>query len=636
MIKQRRQRFISNFKAFRGSTLRRLRSTPSYFFLIWRWSMWIYALIIILGIDHDYKTKAVYATTVYLLIITFIQTIIVTLYAPALHMLFPLRKSRQAQLDNDETDILPPIARTQNPYWDIAVYGLDVIICGLVIYYSGPFANAPNFGVSSPFYRYGMSTIFAAALAYQYRGGLAAALGFELFIVLGILVPAPGSPSNPPYHPNVIDIMASMCDAPIIAILTGYIANLLKGLTNSKRTLQQNARTIQDSARRETYLRSIMETIVLLSQEKQQMLQKSIEQTRQGGHFHAVILSIPPELEKEEVAHALPTYLEATITGYKITAESKKILDEVSQTGQIYRRGFSQHDDTTRLYLPFLKNGHVHMILGAESKQVLSSRDEIFLTTVGTQLLVALENSHLAEQTVQLAAAAERGRLARELHDGVAQLVYMLSLNAETCAAQAQRIIEASEEDAELITPLAERIEKLVKITKQVLWETRTYMFTLKPLMSGNTTLTQMLVNQLQEFETISGLATHLEVVGSEEEMGEEPQPSQRKAQIGAAIFRIVQEALTNAYKHAKASNIHVRISITANSYDVEISDDGHGLSQTREIGELQRTYSGYGLQGMSERAQELEGSLDLCQSDEGGVRVRISLPKQARIGHTK
>src|SRR6266702_77027 len=126
MMKQDRKSLKGNLKAFRGSALRRLRSTPSYFFLIWRWSMWIYALVIVIGVDQSYKTRVVYATTVYLLGITFVQTAIVTLYAPVLQMLFPRRRG-QALIGDEETDILPPLVRTKNPYWDSAVYGLDVI-----------------------------------------------------------------------------------------------------------------------------------------------------------------------------------------------------------------------------------------------------------------------------------------------------------------------------------------------------------------------------------------------------------------------------------------------------------------------------------------------------------------------------
>ena len=228
------------------------------------------------------------------------------------------------------------------------------------------------------------------------------------------------------------------------------------------------------------------------------------------------------------------------------------------------KNSYKGNGGTARLYLPFFKDGHVYVILGAESSRdtPFEKKQEEFLTIVGTQLIVALENIRLTEQTAELAAIAERGRIAREIHDGVAQLVYILSLNTETCAALAHRIAEASEEeeDKEILTPLAERLDKLVTLSKQALWETRHYMFTLKPLISGTSTLTQMLTNQLREFETISGLPVRLEVEGNEEAFSGDQRHTHKMAQVGTAIFRITQEALTNAYKHAEATQLQVHL----------------------------------------------------------------------------
>jgi len=158
-------------------------------------------------------------------------------------------------------------------------------------------------------------------------------------------------------------------------------------------------------------------------------------------------------------------------------------------------------------------------------------------------------------------------------------------------------------------------------------------MFSLKPLMSGDTTLTQMLANQLREFETISGLTTSLEIVGEESETEEVGPSIQRKELLGTSLFRIVQEALTNAYKHAGASQVRVRLSMTTDNYLVAISDDGCGLRQVissdsgDHANKLQHIYSGYGLQGMRERVQELGGSLEISQSESGGVKVQANLP---------
>src|SRR5207245_6218906 len=105
------------------------------------------------------------------------------------------------------------------------------------------------------------------------------------------------------------------------------------------------------------------------------------------------------------------------------------------------------------------------------------------------------------------------------------------------------------------LEPVAERLDKLVTISKQALWETRHYMFTLKPLISGTSTLTQMLTNQLREFEAISGLPAHLEVEGAEETPNGDQRRTRKIAQVGTAVSRITQEALTNASQHADAAH---------------------------------------------------------------------------------
>ena len=100
------------------------------------------------------------------------------------------RNNQQPLAADEDAEIIPPIGRSNNPYRDIAIYGTDVIICGLVMYFSA-IVGTPPFGDGSPFYRYGFSSIFAAAFAYRYRGGLAAAIGYDFFAVLGLFFPPP-------------------------------------------------------------------------------------------------------------------------------------------------------------------------------------------------------------------------------------------------------------------------------------------------------------------------------------------------------------------------------------------------------------------------------------------------------------
>lgn len=637
------------FKTLSDTTLRRLRSTPSYFFLMWRWSMWFYALVLILGSRGDYTKTDAYRISIIFLFITLLQTLVATLYAPVVPVLLsrlhtlPLikklqsRKQLSLQAEDEDTGSLTPLTHIRNPYWNIVIYSLDVLVCGLATYLTGPFGLAPGFGSSSPFYRYGMSTAFAAALAYRYPGALAAATGYDLFVLLGIFHPPSLPPSGILHPPNVIDIAGSLVDTPVAAICAAFVVTLLANLTQSKRQLQADVR-------QQRALLDVGDTIVRESGDKQRLLQKSAEQLCKGGPFQRLIVALianqSDETDDQHLSTAIDSFTEVDLSEQLLPPRTDAPLEYVIKARERLidfiplTPGSYDPYKVARLYLPVAREGQIRMILGVESvrQTPFDSRQINFLTIAGTQLLVALENIRLTEQMIQLAATAERGRLARELHDGVAQLVYMLSLNAETCATQAHRIAEASDEDAELLNPLAARLDKLVTITKQALWETRNYMFSLKPLMTGKTTLTQMLTNQVSEFETISDLPVHLEIIGNEEPVGEDNRRARKLAKIGTTIFRIVQEALTNAYKHAQASEIRVRLHFLPASIEVEICDNGQGSLICDENNHLENeqpiaVYSGHGIVGMRERVTELGGTLVIAQIPGSGVKVSASIP---------
>ncbi len=646
---------IKSLRGIPHTTLRRLRYTPTYFFLIWRWTFWFYAFVWIMVVPTRPKSFLLV-----LLAITFIQSLVATLYTPVFKIYFPSlpftskkktlkpdsrrrtrsvsrllwkRNNQQLLAADEDAEIIPPIGRSNNPYRDIAIYGTDVIICGLVMYFSA-IVGTPPFGDGSPFYRYGFSSIFAAAFAYRYRGGLAAAIGYDFFAVLGLFFPPPMA--HLPYTLAPQELLGSILDAPLIAILTAYMTTLLNGLTRLKRREQ-------DSVRRQRSLLRVSETLVAGASNVEQLLEQSVKQFRQGGHFEYLIIAIVTFEDDTHQAHPqIETYAESGWIEATPDKASVDLIYQVAQSGEKLIKFEPQHTEgqaesvgLARLYLPFKKEDQVYMVIGAEMsrKTPLEERQENFLTIAGTQLMIALENLLLTEQAADLAAAAERGRIAREIHDGIAQLIYMLNLSGETCVALLKRISQTSVEESLLVAPVTERLEKLVSISKQALWETRHYMFTLKPLMSGSTTLTQMLTNQLREFEAISGLTIHLEVHGTELSSNGDRRHIRKIAQVGTAIFRITQEALTNTYKHTDATQVKVCLQYLPQCVEVQIIDDGKGLHTEDDeyviaIGKGQeRIYSGHGMRGMRERAEELGGTFEIKQGHEGGTHVQARIP---------
>ncbi len=638
------------WKTIPQSPLRQWRSTPTYFFLIWRWGTWIYALILLLTLSNPWPN--VVPTLRICLAITFIQVLIVTLYAPVSRILLThlpqrrgrsarhkernlagslrraRRRNRQVAAIDEDSRILSPLLNTRNTYWNISIYALDVIICGLITYFSAVNSNPP-FGDGSPFYRYGLSAVLVAGFTYSYAGGLLAALGYSLFIVFGAFVHAPGQVSFYSVLQNPQDLVGSLIDAPLIALLAAYLANQLNKAILSKRQVQENAR-------REQALRGVSEMMVMGISDQVQLLRQSVKAIRQGGHFEKLVIALVRHDKDEEPRPDFDTYVEADVSAEDHPDVSEELVSLVAKTGR-------QHasfdplaptlDDSgygiARLYQPFFKENQVYLVIGAERTRgtPFDQRQEKFLATVGPQLIVALENIRLTAETAALATLAERGRIAREIHDGIAQLLYMLSLNSENCLELVARAQSVTQDGDNALASVKQYLEKQVTISKQALWETRHYMFTLQPLISGDTTLTQMLTTQLHEFEAISGLPAHLEVEGQEEALNGNPQRNQRRVQVGTAIFRITQEALTNAYKHAEASALEVRLRHQSERVTVEVNDNGKGIPTSGYAPGTEKLYFGRGLLGMRERAAELGGSVEIRPNATGGTSVVASIP---------
>ncbi|HEY3993814.1 MAG TPA: ATP-binding protein [Ktedonobacteraceae bacterium] len=621
-------------------TLRQWRRSPTYFFLIWRWGNWVFAIIWYLTEGPTLNSNALLALRI-CLVVAFIQSLIVTIYAPLSRVLITRRgklaKSRGQHLsprarqlpDSEETArILNPLTNSRNVYLNASIYIFDVVLCGLLTYFSA-INESPSYGVGSPFYRYGLSAVMVAGFNYSYGGGLLAGLAYSAFAILGAFLLPPGQiyPIDKSQIP--FNIAGSVIDAPLIALLSAYLANQLNKAIQSKRQVQEHAR-------REQALRGVSEILVTGGSDQVQLLRRSVKALRQGGHFEKLVIALVIHDPNGETRPDFDTYVEADVSSNEYPDVSEELVSLVAKTGQrhtsfdplIEPRHNTQYG-LARLYQPFFNAGKPYLVIGAESTRStpFEQRQAEFLTTIGAQLVVALENIRLTAETATLATLTERGRIAREIHDGIAQLLYMLSLNSETCLALVERAAETTEADNNALAPVKEYLEKQVTISKQALWETRHYMFTLQPLITGNTTLTQMLTTQLQEFEAISGLATRLLVEGQEEALNGDQRRNQRRLQVGTALFRITQEALTNAYKHAEASQLEVLLRHQADRITVEVSDNGKGISLSGYAPGSEKIYTGRGLSGMRERAIELDGTFDIRFNATGGTRIVACIP---------
>ena len=223
----------------------------------------------------------------------------------------------------------------------------------------------------------------------------------------------------------------------------------------------------------------------------------------------------------------------------------------------------------------------------------------------------ATKARHLLEENVRLEGARkqaavdeEQHRIAREIHDGIAQSMYMLSLN-----------LEAAHESAGADSEVGKRLGRLVHLAKQILLEVRQYIFDLKPLISREETISTVLRKQAEEFALVSGIPVSVDVQGDELAL---------PLSHGAALYRITQEALANAYRHGHPSEVAISLIYGPQEVRLQVKDDGVGFDDSKKQTN-QREH--IGLLVMTERASRIGGKLNIESALSEGTRVHLEFP---------
>lgn len=234
--------------------------------------------------------------------------------------------------------------------------------------------------------------------------------------------------------------------------------------------------------------------------------------------------------------------------------------------------------------------------------RVFDDGDVALLASIGDQIGVVVENARLVRQAEQLAVVRERERLARELHDSVTQSLYSLTLLAEA----SQRLIPAGDWGR-----VTEYVGRLGEIAEQALKEMRLLVYQLRPLVLKREGLVGALQHRLDAVERRAGVEARLLIGGTIE----------LPASAEEELYRIAQEALNNALKHAAPTSVTVRICADERRVVLEVSDDGRGFDPD-SIG----VEGGMGLLSMEERTEKLGGKLDVKSAPGEGTSVVVSL----------
>ncbi len=262
------------------------------------------------------------------------------------------------------------------------------------------------------------------------------------------------------------------------------------------------------------------------------------------------------------------------------------------------------HHYRAYLGVPLVIKEQLYGTLGVYYREPMEfSADDIELAVaLGDQVALAMENARLRAQASQGAVVAERERLARELHDSVTQSLYSLTLLAEA----SQRLAGVGD-----LEPVREYTARLGEIAQQALREMRLLVYQLRPLVLRREGLVGALQQRLDAVEKRAGVDARLLVAGWRE----------LPADVEEGLYRIAQEALNNALKHAAPKTVTVELQADAQRVRLEVCDDGRGFEPERGTDR-----GGMGLTNMRQRAERLGGSFFVVSTVGAGTTVAVEV----------
>ena len=232
-------------------------------------------------------------------------------------------------------------------------------------------------------------------------------------------------------------------------------------------------------------------------------------------------------------------------------------------------------------------------------------RDRVASVTAPAAL--RLEAALLFDEVRSLATTEERQRLAREIHDGVAQELVMVGYGIDNALA----VLPGDSQDA------SEELRTLRREVTRVITELRLSLFELRTEVDRHGGLTAAIAEYARTVGASGGLRVHLSLDES---------TARLPSAVEAELLRIAQEAITNARKHAGANNLWVTCVVDPPFAQVEVSDDGHGIADQRPDGR-------YGLAIMAERAERIRGRLEISPRHPNGTTVAVALGTPLRRG---
>jgi len=292
----------------------------------------------------------------------------------------------------------------------------------------------------------------------------------------------------------------------------------------------------------------------------------------------------------------------------------------VAQTGEaIYAHDLPNDDRFLRksvrdagfntfLALPLKRSGETTGVLSvaARGADALTSPDELMLLELmAERIATASENARLHQEVETLAILTERDRLAREMHDGLGQVLGYVNIKAQAV----KELLKDGQSDEAIL-----QMGQLEAAAQETYEDVREAILALRTN-GRKRPLLDSLREYVDRFADFSGLRTELSLDG---------EPVQFNPAVEVQLLRIVQEALANARKHANARNVQVELSFRPGHCLLIVEDDGQGFDPDRP---LRGPWPHLGLQSMQERAAAINAEFVLDTAPGAGTKIRVDIP---------
>jgi DNA-binding NarL/FixJ family response regulator/signal transduction histidine kinase len=232
--------------------------------------------------------------------------------------------------------------------------------------------------------------------------------------------------------------------------------------------------------------------------------------------------------------------------------------------------------------------------------------DVATMVQVANTIAIFLDNMYLHSRIRQLVIAEERSRIARDIHDTLMQSLTSIILQLDT--------IERNYQDNE---HLSIDLRRTRQIAQRALTEARSRIWDLHPRTLTSQPLPQVLGDELAIWQQTSGVPARLFVRGE----------GKLSLAVEVAILRIMQEALHNVHKYARAHDVRVDLEYSAHDVRLLVTDDGVGFNPQQSQANATLTSSGFGMIAMRERAHAAGGHFHVSSWPNNGTRVEASFP---------